>query len=78
MVFLHLLVLKVLNLVKKNIKSIKEINNEQLGSLERTYLINRFGIRRADKGSLFVLRKINSPTLFKNLKEIIKIFKNIN
>ena len=59
---------------RKNIKAMKEINNEQLGWLEITYLSNRLRICRGDKGTLFVLRKIKSPTLFNNLKEFIKIF----
>ena len=59
---------------RKNIKAMKEINNEQLGWLEITYLSNNLRICRGDKGTLFVLRKINSPTLFNNFKELIKIF----
>ena len=59
---------------KKNIKAMKEIKNEQLGWLEITYLSNKLRICRGDKGTLFVLRKINSPTLFKNFKEFIKIY----
>jgi len=59
---------------RKNIKAMKEINNEQLGWLEITYLSNRIRICRGDKGTLFVLRKIKSPTLFNNFKEFIKIF----
>ena len=59
---------------KKNIKAMKERNNEQLGWLEITYLSNKLRICRGDKGTLFVLRKINSPTLFKNFKEFIKIY----
>ena len=59
---------------KKNIKAMKEINNEQLGWLEITYLSNKLRICRGDKGTLFVLRKINSPTLFKNFQEFIKIY----
>ena len=51
---------------KKKIKAMKEINDEQLGWLEITYLSNKLRICRGDKGTLFVLRKINSPTLFKN------------
>ena len=58
---------------RKNIKAMKEINNEQLGWLEITFLSNRLRICRGDKGTLFVLRKIKSPTLFKNFKEFIKI-----
>ena len=71
---LHMLVLLVLNLEEKNIKVMKEINNEQLGWLKITYLSNKLRICRGDKGTLFVLRKINSPTLFKNFKEFIKIY----
>ena len=59
---------------RKNIKAMKEINNEQLGWLEITYLSNRIRICRGDKGTLFVLRKIKSPTLFNDFKEFIKIF----
>ncbi len=58
---------------RKNIKAMKEINNEQLGWLEITYLSNKLRICRGDKGTLFVLRKINSATLFKNFKEFTKI-----
>ena len=51
-----------------------QINNEQLGWLEITYLSNRLRIWRGEKGILFVLRKVNSPTLFATFKEFIKIF----
>ena len=59
---------------RKMIKAMNQINNEQVGWLEITYLSNRLRICRGDKGTLFVLRKINSPTLFKSFKEFIKIF----
>ena len=59
---------------RKNIKAMKEINNEQLGWLEITYLSNRLIICIGDKGALLVLRKINSPSLFKNFKEFIKMY----
>ena len=59
---------------RKNVKAMKEINDEQLGWLEITYLSNNLRICRGDKGTLFVLRKINSPTLFNNFKEFIKIY----
>ena len=59
---------------RKNIKAMNEIKNEQLGWLEITYLSNRLRICRGDKGTLFILRKINSPTLFNNFKEFIKIY----
>ncbi len=58
-----------------NIKAMKEIINEQLGWLEITYLSNNLRICRGDKGTLFVLRKINSPILFNNFKEFIKSIK---
>ena len=57
---------------RKNIKAMKEMNIEQLGWLEITYLSNKLRICRGDKGTLFVLRKINSPSLFNNFKEFIK------
>ena len=50
----------------------KKIKNEQLGWLKITYLSNKLRICRGDKGTLFVLRKINSPALFKNFEEFIK------
>jgi len=59
---------------RKNIKPMKEIKNEQLGWLEITYLSNKLRICRGDKGTLFVLRKINSTTLFENFKDFIKIY----
>ena len=34
---------------RKNIRAMKEINNEQLGSLEITYLSNKLRICRGDK-----------------------------
>ena len=51
---------------RKNIKAIKEINNVQLGWLKITYLSKKLRSCRGDKRTLFVLRKINSPTLFNN------------
>ena len=59
---------------RKKIKAMNEINNEKVGWLKITYLINRIRICRDDKRTLFVLKKINSPALFKNFKEFIKIF----
>ena len=58
----------------KNIKAMKKINKEQLGWLEITYLSDRIRICRGDKGTLFVLRKLKSPTLFNNFKQFIKNF----
>ena len=59
---------------RKKIKAMNEISNKQEGWLEITYLSKRLRICRGDKGTLFVLRKINTPTLFKNFKEFIKGF----
>ena len=59
---------------RKNINTMKEISIEQLGWLEITYLSNRLRVCRGDKGTLFVLRKIKSPILFKNFKQFIKVF----
>ena len=55
-------------------KAMREINNEQVGWLEITFLINRLRICRGDKDTLFVLRKINLPTLFNDFYEFIKNF----
>ena len=50
------------------------IINEQKGWLEITYLSNRLRICGGDKGILFVLIKINSPSMFRNFKQFIKTF----
>ncbi len=52
----------------------KEINNVRLVRLKITYLSNRLRIFGGGKVTLFVLRKINLPTLSTNFKEFIKIF----
>ena len=59
---------------RKNIKAMKEINNEQLGWLEITYLSNNLRICRGDKGTLFVLKKIKDEILYKRFQEFIKSF----
>ena len=58
---------------RKNIKVMNEISTKQEGWLEIIYLSNRLRICRGDKGTLFVLRKVDT-TLFKNFKEFIKSF----
>ena len=58
---------------RKNIKVMNEISTKQEGWLEITYLSNRLRICRGDKGTLFVLRKVDT-TLCKNFKEFIKSF----
>ena len=67
----RMLVLKALFLRKK-IKAMNEISNEQKGWLEITYLSNRLRICRGDKGTLFILRKLDTPNLFMKFKEFIK------
>ncbi len=59
---------------RKNINTINEISNKQKVCLEITYLSNRIRIYRGDKGKLFLLRKIYTPTLFKSFEEFIKSF----
>ena len=59
---------------RKNIKAIKEKNNEQEGRLKVTYLSNKIRICKGDKGTLFILRKLDMPTFFKDFKEFIKSF----
>ena len=49
-----------------------QISNEQKGWLEITYLSNRLRICRGDKGTLFILRKLDTPNLFMKFKEFIK------
>ena len=62
------------NVGKKKIKSMVEINNEQKGWLDITFLSNKLRICRGDKGTLFVLRKINTTTLLRRFEEFIKDF----
>ena len=59
---------------RKKINAMKEINNEQLGWLDITYLSNKLRICRGDKGTLFVLRKVDIPYLYENFNEFIKSF----
>jgi len=59
---------------RKNINAMNEISTEQKGWLEITYLSNKLRICRGDKGTLFVLRKVNSSTFFNKFKEFIKGF----
>jgi len=59
---------------RKKIKGMNNIINEQKGWLEITYLSNRLRICGGDKGILFVLIKINSPSMFRNFKQFIKTF----
>ena len=47
---------------RKNIKAMKEINNEQLGWLEITYLSNKLRICRGDKGTSVSYTHLTLPT----------------
>ena len=62
---------------RKNIKIFNEISNKQEG-LQKTYLSNRTRIPRGDKGTLFVLRKVDIPSLFMKFKGFLKAFKYLS
>ena len=74
----------LLNLILKSPNSMKikaiaeqlEIDHNFSFSTDRNDLKGVWELRicKGDKRTLFVLRKINSPTLFKNFKEFIKIY----
>ena len=69
-----MLVLWVLNLEEK-IMTLKEINNGQLGWFEITYLNNKLRICKGNKGTLFILRKINLSTYSRILRNLLKLLK---
>jgi len=58
----------------KKIKVLTKIRNEQKGWLDITYLSNVIRICRGDKGTLFVLRKINRPNLFNKFSDFVNNF----
>ena len=55
----------------KKIKALTKIKNEQRGWLEITFLNKDLRICRGDKGTLFILRKINDEILFNRFQEFI-------
>ena len=57
---------------RRKIKSLTKIKNEQKGWLEITFLNSDLRICRGDKGTLFILRKINDEILFERFQEFIK------
>tara|TARA_B100000900_G_scaffold411109_1_gene430143 strand:+ start:576 stop:1121 length:546 start_codon:yes stop_codon:yes gene_type:complete len=57
---------------KREIKALAEIKKEQTGWLDITYLSMNLRICRGDKGTLFVLNKINDVYLFNKFQEFIK------
>ena len=56
----------------KKIKALKKIKKEQKGWLEITFLNKNIRVCRGDKGTLFVLRKIEDEILYKRFQEFIK------
>ena len=55
----------------RKIKALSKIKKEQKGWLEITFLNNDLRICRGDKGTLFILRKINDDILFERFQEFI-------
>ena len=58
----------------KKINALTKIKNEQNGWLDITFLNNDIRICRGDKGTLFVLRKIEDDLLFNGFQEFIESF----
>ena len=58
----------------REMKALVEIKKEQTGWLDITYLSKNLRICRGDKGTLFVLRKINDAFLFNKFQEFVKQF----
>jgi len=56
------------------IKGLLEINKDQKGWLDITYLRNNIRICRGDKGTLFVLLKKKNNSLYENFIELNKCF----
>ena len=59
---------------RRKIKAFAEIKKEQTGWLDITYLSKNLRICRGDKGTLFVLNKINDEYLFNKFQEFVKQF----
>ena len=57
---------------RREIKALAEIKKEQKGWLDITYLSKNLRICRGDKGTLFVLNKINDESLFNKFQEFVK------
>ena len=62
------------NIGPTKLKALARIKKEQKGWLDITYLSSNLRICRGDKGTLFVLRKINDPFLFNKFQEFAKQF----
>ena len=59
------------NIGIKKINALTIIKREQKGWLKITFLSNNLRVCRGDKGTLFVLRKINDQILYKGFEEFI-------
>ncbi len=59
------------NIGSNKFRALARIKREQKGWLEITFLNNHLRICRGDKGTLFVLRKINDENLFKRFQNFI-------
>ena len=60
------------NIRKRKFKALKKIEGEQIGWLEITFLNKDLRICRGDKGTLFILRRINDQILYKKFQEFIE------
>ena len=56
------------------LRALAQIKKEQKGWLDITYLSNKLRICRGDKGTIFVLRKIDDVKLFTKFEKFIKNF----
>ena len=56
----------------RKINALTKIKKEQKGWLEITFLSKDLRICRGDKGTLFILRRINNNILFERFQEFIK------
>jgi len=59
---------------RMEIKALAEIKKEQKGWLDITYLSKNLRICRGDKGTFFVLKKINDESLFNKFQQFVKQF----
>ena len=58
----------------RKIKALAEIKKEQKGWLDITYLSENLRICRGDKGTKFILNKINDESLFNKFQEFVNDF----
>ena len=62
------------NFGRKKIKALTKINKEQKGWLEINFINKDLRICKGDKGTLFVLRKINDEILFERFNQFMDSF----